>query len=400
MKMEKASSWIALGSLFAAFVTYGVSDHAWLWLGFQAIALISILASLVFLQIHSTRKSREESTHLACLSQQNSVYESLFDQAMQQLTAQFQQVHDDLSHVSRLVADAIERLSTNFAELSSDNSQQEQTLRGLIDDLLASVSERDNDSQTISVEKFAVTTESIVESFTATIHTITEANLGIVNRFGDINTEMEGAVSLLKDVDDISSQTNLLALNAAIEAARAGEAGRGFAVVAEEVRNLSQRTTQFNDQIREKLLEMQAAIRGISAIVAQSADTDLEAVDASGHLVSEMWQDLEQVNQTLKAHDNKIAAITQQTHRQIAAGITSLQVDDMSRQVMEHTQQRLFGLSDMNKRLSHILLHHQQGEPPLEELHDLLTEMKSSFGQLAHKSVQAQGMDSGAVDLF
>ena len=45
-------------------------------------------------------------------------------------------------------------------------------------------------------------------------------------------------------ITQIADQTNLLALNAAIEAARAGDAGRGFAVVAEEVRKLSDQSSQ------------------------------------------------------------------------------------------------------------------------------------------------------------
>lgn len=59
-------------------------------------------------------------------------------------------------------------------------------------------------------------------------------NADVINQIEDV----AGAIQ------DIAGQTNLLALNASIEAARAGEAGRGFAVVAEEIKNLSDITSQ------------------------------------------------------------------------------------------------------------------------------------------------------------
>lgn len=75
---------------------------------------------------------------------------------------------------------------------------------------------------------------------------------------------------IVKFVKNISSQTNLLGLNAAIEASRAGEAGKGFSVVAQEIRKLSNSTTESIKKIDSVLKEIGETVSNISNGVKES----------------------------------------------------------------------------------------------------------------------------------
>ncbi|MBT3235738.1 MAG: hypothetical protein HN353_07290 [Bdellovibrionales bacterium] len=93
--------------------------------------------------------------------------------------------------------------------------------------------------------------------------------LAEMGRISDSSKKIEAIIGV---IDGIAFQTNLLALNAAVEAARAGEQGRGFAVVAEEVRNLSQRSTQSSKEITALIKDAVGRINQGSEIARQSGE--------------------------------------------------------------------------------------------------------------------------------
>jgi methyl-accepting chemotaxis protein len=128
----------------------------------------------------------------------------------------------------------------------------------------------------------------------------------IVSAMSELKEASTKILQVAKTIDDIALQTNLLSLNAAIEAARAGEAGKGFAVVANEVRTLSQKSTQAVYDTTELVDNTLLTIENATIIVEKTASDLLDIIDKtkrSGVMISEITE----------AANQQAAAITQVT---------------------------------------------------------------------------------------
>ena len=125
-----------------------------------------------------------------------------------------------------------------------------------------------------------------------------ESTKAVTNKVGEVQ-------NIVGTILSISSQTNLLALNASIEAARAGEAGKGFAVVAEEIRQLSEQTSQASNQITAIIQELTADV----GVAMQSCEKTAESVHAQTDLITETGEKFKIINDQVNILIDKFESI-------------------------------------------------------------------------------------------
>ncbi|MFC7049817.1 methyl-accepting chemotaxis protein [Emcibacter nanhaiensis] len=134
----------------------------------------------------------------------------------------------------------------------------------------------------------------IVEHTLGDIHSLISSVGDFASQLNDLQAALGEVSAVASTIDDIASQTNLLALNATIEAARAGEAGRGFSVVANEVKALSNQTSEATAKIGATVSLLAEKINALISSVDLST-RNAETVHESTSNFSQMVTDMDEI---------------------------------------------------------------------------------------------------------
>ena len=201
---------------------------------------------------------------------------------------------------SKLVSDGSSKMSDNSTTLSQAATEQAAT----VEELNASIVEI---SSNISANADSAGKAKVLADDCMKI--VNEGNVkmtDMLHAMEEINETSSQIANIIKTIEDISFQTNILSLNASIEAARAGDAGRGFAVVAEEIRVLSDNTSEQLENIKniisELIRECNECVKASENIVEDNA-TQKEEI---GYVLSEFGTLDEQIGLTVdKAEEIK-----------------------------------------------------------------------------------------------
>ncbi len=185
--------------------------------------------------------------------------------------------------------------------------------------------------------------KTLTDRLTEDIRKIEELIVDFRNVGKGFSRDMEGIEASVKQIDDfteditdLADQTNILAINASIEAARVGEQGKGFAVVAGEVQRLAARSKDLAENITN-------LIKSIVTTVGESRRVQTEKVQSAIESIAEYQKFSQKMSEVLSSQVENVGRGVEQT-KSLSEGvtknlndvITSLQFQDITRQVLEH----------------------------------------------------------------
>jgi methyl-accepting chemotaxis protein len=115
----------------------------------------------------------------------------------------------------------------------------------------------------------------------------------------DIDSNASGIQDFIQIINNVAEQTNLLAMNADIEAAHAGDAGKGFGVVADEIRKLSEATSENAKNIRNNMMtiiERISVTSGLTEKVGERIASVTDGIGNVGNSILEMNRGLKEIS--------------------------------------------------------------------------------------------------------
>jgi len=166
-----------------------------------------------------------------------------------------------IANSSDELAKIAEQLQTNSTELSQTTSY--------ISDATQDAAENSEKAASESVEanESAKKGDKLMSGMLEKIKEIHNEVTITAKYMSEMTKYSEEINKIVKVIRGIADETKLLSFNAAIEAARAGESGRGFAVVAEEVRQLSEMSTEHAARIAVIIKEVSANMQKLETVV-------------------------------------------------------------------------------------------------------------------------------------
>ena len=189
---------------------------------------------------------------------------------MNQISTSIDQLHAQLGEQACTVAETVyqvNEVSSNIASLDGLISVQVNEVTQ------ASTTVEEMVSNIASVNRIVDKMASSFSNLESNVRNGSEKQVLVNDKIIKIQDESEMLEEANTVIQGIAEQTNLLAMNAAIEAAHAGEAGKGFSVVADEIRKLSEDSSEQSTKIGEQLTKIRESIASVTVASGESLES-------------------------------------------------------------------------------------------------------------------------------
>lgn len=219
-------------------------------------------------------------------------------------------VSDDLSESAEQINMAMEELALAATSMADDVQDVNVDVLSMGDNI-SMISQnieslRDSSGMISSVSDTAMKyMNEVMESSTKSV----KAAENISEQINLTNGSISKINETVKFIQNIAGQTQMLSLNASIEAARVGEAGKGFAVVADNIRQLSEQSSEGAN-----------AIKTLAAEIMEQSDKSVVLVDEIRELiiqeqekVSETRESFNELNRQIETSIGQISEISDKT---------------------------------------------------------------------------------------
>ncbi|VWX36586.1 putative Chemotaxis sensory transducer [Limnobacter sp. 130] len=190
-----------------------------------------------------------------------------------------------------------------------------------------------------------------MRDLSATLDRILLERSKLIEKIRGLSSHVDSLNKMASQASAIAGRTNLLALNAAIEAARAGESGRGFAVVAEEVRALSNQSSETGKNMSKSVELINNSIREVIHASELSAESDQAMLNESSNKVEIVLDDLGQSCEALVLASRRLKESGLKTQTDISNLIVSLQFQDRVNQILGLVESSILEFSNETQQV-------------------------------------------------
>jgi methyl-accepting chemotaxis protein len=258
------------------------------------------------------------------------------------------QIGREIGLTSKYVEQHTVDLSGNFRKLTDaalDQSNRVDVLTHIATGLSI-------DGEDVSIDKVASLLDASLGAVGTKVTEIADNAHTLIETLKTLSDTSALVAKCVVEIEKINKQTKLLALNATIEAARAGSAGAGFKVVADEVKNLSNETSNLSQRVQGHVLALSQGI--------EQSGTRLKSVSKINADDSNATRaKLNQLVAAVRTRDEQVAPIIEDASRaakdinqNISHLVTGMQFQDRTSQRLQHAIDALSFMREASEGLT------------------------------------------------